>query len=93
LYVDGRLQDGDKFVVAPPDDASVWYYAELHGLSEVLYQPESDYFRLIVLVNPDEGQTPASVLEARGPGLEAASSCNLVETFGKIQVFECQESP
>ncbi|MEW6094749.1 MAG: glycosyltransferase family 39 protein [Chloroflexota bacterium] len=92
-FVESQLQADDKLVVAPPDDAPVWYYAELHGIYAALYMPESDFARLFVLVNPDEGQTPASVLEARGPGQESATSCNLLEIFGKIQVFDCQESP
>ncbi len=93
LFVESQLLEDDKLVVAPPDDASVWYYAELHGLYSAVYQPESGYDRLFVFVNPDEGQTPASVLSKRGPGQEAAPSCHLLQTFGKIQVYECQESP
>ncbi|MBI4732673.1 MAG: hypothetical protein HY781_11240, partial [Chloroflexi bacterium] len=92
LFVESQLETGDELVVAPPDDASVWYYAELHGLSAALYRPESAFDRLFVFVNPDEGQTPASVQDERGPGQEGASSCDLLQTFGKIQVFECWES-
>lgn len=89
LFAESQLEAGDELVVAPPDDASVWYYAELHGLSAVLYQPESVFDRLFVFVNPDEGQTPASVMDERGPGQDSVSLCNLLQTFGKIQIFEC----
>ena len=91
--VESRLETGEEKDVAPTDDASVWYYAELHGLSAVLYRSESAFDRLFVFVNPDEGQTPASVMDKRGPGQDSVSLCNLLQTFGKIQVFECWESP
>jgi hypothetical protein len=54
-----------------------------------VYQPDSAFDRLFVLVNPVEGQTPETVLAERGPGVEALASCNFLETFGKMEVFEC----
>jgi hypothetical protein len=91
LSVKSRLQTGDLIIVAPPDDAPVWYYSELHGIPVASFDTRSsDYKRALVLVDPVEGQTPASVIAERGPESETldVKSALLLNTFGKIQVFE-----
>jgi hypothetical protein len=85
------LQESDLIVVAPPDDAPVWYYSELHGIPDVRFDLRNSAFeRALVLVDPVEGQTPASVIAERGPDQAVldVDSARLLETFGKIQVFE-----
>ncbi|MFA5872894.1 MAG: glycosyltransferase family 39 protein [Anaerolineales bacterium] len=91
LFVQGQLQDDDLIIVAPPDDAAVWYYSELHGIMNTHFDPLIAFDRALVLVDPVEGQTPASVLEERGsnPAQVDVESCHLLETFDKILVFEC----
>jgi len=91
LFVQGQLQDDDLIIVAPPDDAAVWYYSELHGIMNTHFDPLIAFDRALVLVDLVEGQTPASVLEERGPdpALVDVESCHLLETFDKILVFEC----
>ncbi len=91
LFVQSQLQAGDLIVVSPPDDAPVWYYSELHGIPDVHFDVETAFERALVLVDPVEGQTPASVVVERGPdpALLSVESCSLLETFGKIQVFDC----
>lgn len=80
-------------VVAPPDDAPVWYYAELHGLSSLVYAGQMDCEQLFVLVNPSEGQTAASVIAGRGPLLTETPLCTRLETIGKIEIHACTVSP
>lgn len=91
LFVKGAAGEGDKLVVAPPDDAPVWYYAELHGLNGIVYGSDPVFARLFVLVDPGEGQTLETVLAERGPGPQAVNltSCGLMDTSGKLQVYEC----
>ncbi len=91
LFVQSQLQDDDLIIVAPPDDAAVWYYSELHGILNIHFDTLMTFNRLLVLVDPVEGQTPASVIAERGPdpALVDVGSCHLLETFNKIQVFEC----
>ena len=93
LFVQEHLQGADFLVVAPPDDAPVWYYAELHGLRERVYGGASAFDRLFVLVNPAEGQTPATVLAERGPALSEPPSCEKLEEIGKIHIFVCRVNP
>jgi hypothetical protein len=91
LFVQSQLQESDLIVVAPPDDAPVWYYSELHGIPSVRFDLRKLAFeRALVLVDPVEGQTPASVVAECGPDQTVldVESARLLETFGKIQVFE-----
>ena len=92
LFVQSQLQEGDLIVVASPDDAPVWYYSELHGIPDARFDIRNPAFeRTLVLVDPVEGQTPASVIAERGPDptLLDVESCNLLGSFGKMQVFVC----
>ena len=91
LFVQDQLQENDLIVVAPPDDAPVWYYSELHDIPDARFDyRNSACRRVLVLVDPVEGQTPASVVAERGPDqvILDVESAHLLETFGKIQVFE-----
>ncbi len=91
LFVQGHLQEEDLIVVAPTVDAAVWYYSELHGIPDIYFDSRNSNFqRAIVLVDLAEGQTPASVIAARGPApdLLEVNSASLLETFGDLQVFE-----
>ena len=92
LFVKSGMTSADGLVVAPPDDAPVWYYAERHGISEALSRAdESDQW--YVLVNPGEGQTTASVMEERGPEVRNSLACEPMDDFGKIIVYKCRETP
>lgn len=91
MFVQSQLQEGDLILVAPPDDAPVWYYAELHGIPDVHFDIEIAFERALTLVNPVEGQTVASVVAERGPdyGDLDLDACELLGVFGKVQVFDC----
>jgi 4-amino-4-deoxy-L-arabinose transferase-like glycosyltransferase len=92
LFVKADMEGEDGLVVAPPDDAPVWYYAERYGISNALARADVS-IQWYVLVNPDEGQTPDSVMEDRGPEGIDAIACVQLNTFGKIVVYQCQETP
>ncbi len=92
LFVLSQLQDDNLIIVSPPDDASVWYYSKLHHIPDALFDlrnPASG--RYLVMVDPAEGQTPASVIAERGPDTTPpdAGACILLSSFGKMQVFGC----
>jgi len=93
LFIRDQMQEDDWVVVAPTLDAPVWYYSELHGIPDGYFNSRSsDFQRLIVLVNPAEGQTLDSVISQRGPALQDldSGSAHLMGTFGSLQVFEVQ---
>jgi hypothetical protein len=91
LYLKSQLQREDLIIVKAPDDAPVWYYAELHGIPNTNFDIRLPFSRAFVLVDTVEGQTPASVIEKRGPvpAMINIESCQLQETINKIQVYEC----
>jgi hypothetical protein len=90
LFVQSQLQAGDLVIVSPPDDAVVWYYSELHGISNSYFDTHASFDRLLVLVDPSEGQTPAAVIADRDldQAVLDVGSARLLGTFGKMQVFE-----
>jgi len=92
MFVQSQLRGGDLIVVDSPDDAAVWYYSKLHHIPDTRFDLRKDASgRYLVLVDPGEGQTPGSVIAARGPdpSLLDARSCVLMQSFGKMQVFDC----
>ena len=91
LFVQSQLQEEDMILVAPPDDAPVWYYSELHGIPDARFDTQASAFgRALVIVDAEAGQTPASVIAERGPESTDldVESARLLDTFGKLQVFE-----
>ena len=91
LFIQGQLQDDDLIIVASPDDAMAWYYSELYGIMDIHFDTHIAFGRAFVLVDPEHGQTPASVIAKRGPapGLVDVESCHLLETFDNLLVFKC----
>ena len=92
LFVKADREAEDGLVVAPPDDAPVWYYAERHGISDALSHVELSP-QWYVLVNPGEGQTTNSVMAERGPLLVNPLACVKLKTFGKLTLYKCRETP
>ncbi len=93
LFVKSQLRENDVVVVAPPDDAAVWYYSELHKVPDSYFDMTITSFdRALVLVDTGENQTPEKVIDERGPESVSldAESAYLLGTFGKIQVFTVQ---
>ena len=92
VFIHGQLLEGDLIIVDWPDDAAVWYYSKLHNIPDFHFDLRNGASgRYLVLVDPDEGQTPASVIAARGPttSILDAQSCALMQSFGKMQIFDC----
>ena len=90
LFVREQLKEQDLIVVAPPDDAVVWYYSDVHGISLSHFDVRLPFERVLVLVDALEGQTPDSVLAERGPDVAVLNveSARPLGTFGKLQVVE-----
>ncbi len=91
LFVQSQLQDEDLIVVALQDNTPMWYYLEIHGINSTHLDPRIPFNRVLVLADPMGSETLASVIVERGPdpALVDVESCRLLETFDKIQVFEC----
>jgi hypothetical protein len=92
LFIQGQLRDKDLIIVSAPDDAVVWYYAQIHGIIEAHFDTTLPFDRALIMVDRLQGQTPASVIANRGPdpALIKVESCHLLQTLEKIEVFECQ---
>jgi 4-amino-4-deoxy-L-arabinose transferase-like glycosyltransferase len=72
LYLKSQLRQGDIVVVSDPDDAPLWYYFKLHQIPDsfVINIQHVPFQRAFVLVNPDYGQSLASVIDQRGPDIK-----------------------
>ncbi len=91
LFVQSQLQEQDLILVAPPDDAPIWYYSALHGIPDARFDTQAPAFgRALVIVDAEADQTPALVIAERGPESTDldVESARLLDTFGKLQVFE-----
>ncbi len=91
LYIQGRLVPQDLILVAPTDDAAVWYYSILHRIPNSYFErSRTDFESAYVIVNTAESQTIASVVAGRGP-LDSRldlNSARFLETFGSLEIFE-----
>lgn len=94
VFIQSQFREGDLIIVDSPDDAPVWYYSKLHDIPDSRFNLRNGATgRYLVLVDPGEGQTPASVIAARGPSslIPDAQSCVLMQSFGKMQIFDCPQ--
>ena len=94
VFIQRQLQEGDLIIIDSPDDAPVWYYSKLHNIPDSRFNLRIGASgRYLVLVDPGEGQTPASVIAARGPSSSIldAQACVLMQSFGKMQIFDCPQ--
>ena len=90
LFIQSHLQQDDLIVVSSPDDASVWYYSDLHGIPGAFFNTDnSTYKRVLVLVDTQWRQTLPWVLADRGPDEVQldTESAHLLGTIGTVQVF------
>lgn len=61
-------------VVAPEDDASIWYYADRYGLPKTIFDRNRPFSTVYVYVNPmnagfEEPRTLPEVVDRYGPGM------------------------
>ena len=91
LFVKDQLQNDDLIITALQDNTPVWYYFKLHGIMDAEYDPSIPFKRALLLTDLAEGQTLTSAIMERSPVQVVLDfgSCNLLESFGKMQVFVC----
>ncbi len=59
VFIQGQGQKGGLIIYAATDNGSMWYYSRLHNLPySNLDKRSSVPERYLVLLDPDEGQTP-----------------------------------
>jgi hypothetical protein len=67
LTIKDQLNTNDLIIIDPPNDAPIWYYSKIYGLSDSYFNKYLPFDQLFVIVSPSEGQTLQSVLQSRGP--------------------------
>ncbi len=91
LYLKGQLRQSDIVVVSDPDDAPLWYYFKLHQIPDsfVINIQHVPFRRAFVLVNPDYGQSLASVIDQRGPDIKQLdpASAQVVNQSGGTSTY------
>jgi hypothetical protein len=91
LFIQSHLQQDDLIVVSSPDDASVWYYSDLHGIPGACFKTDNpNYKRVLVLVDTQWHQTLSWVLADRGPDEAQLNieSAHLLGSIGTVKVYE-----
>lgn len=67
IYLSSHMNADDIVVVAPIDDAPLWYYFYKYDLSQDRFRRDIPFKRAFVVVSRKDGQTLDQVLEYRGP--------------------------
>jgi hypothetical protein len=89
IYFNSHLQQNDIVVVAPTDDAPLWYYFYKYDLSQEYFRRDVPFKRAYVLVNSDQDQSIENVLKQRGPdaGFLDRSTTYLVDSWGTLDLY------
>jgi uncharacterized membrane protein len=89
LALKDQLTPSDLIIIDPPQDAPVWYYSKLYGLSDRYYFKSKTFDRLFVIVSSTDGQSLQSVLQSRGPdpNLFDLAAANLIMNYGYLDTY------
>ncbi len=92
VYFTTHLQEKDIVVIAPIDDAPLWYYFNKYGLSEEYFRRDVPFKQAYVLVSRDQDQTIDTVLKVRGPdaGFLDRSTTRLIESWGNLDLYSIE---
>lgn len=89
VYLDEHLADQNIVVIAPVDDAPLWYYFYKYDMSQEYFRRDVPFRKAYVLVSRDQGQTLTNVLDMRGPdrGFLDLNTSVLLETWNQLDLY------
>jgi len=89
IYFDARLTKDDIVVIAPIDDAPLWYYFYKYDLPQETFRRDVPFKKAYVLVSRDQGQTLDDVLSVRGPDRIFLNMSTLapVAAWGSLELY------
>lgn len=92
LFLRDQVQPTDLIVVAPPQDALVWYYSHVYEIDMNHYKRELPFFRSLVVVDTRFSQTPQSVIEDRGPEpyFYRWDTAQMIKQIEYLQVYQIE---
>jgi len=88
-YLKAHLTADDILIIAPVDDAPLWYYFYKYDLPQEHFHRDVPFRRAYVLVSRDQEQTLDGVLDLRGPdrGFLKMDTLRLVNTWGELELY------
>jgi hypothetical protein len=63
LFLRGQLRDGDLIVVPSPENAPIWYYAKVDGISDQYFDANRLYDRAFIVTLPVKEQRAETLAE------------------------------
>ncbi len=92
IYLQGQLTQDDIVVIAPIDDAPLWYYFYKYNLSQDYFRRDVPFRKAYVLVSTNEDQTLQHVLDYRGPdpGFLLMSTTRREAAWGPLELYSIE---
>ncbi len=89
VYLSSELSEDDIVVIAPVDDAPLWYYFYKYNLSQEHFRRDIPFKRAFVFVSRNEDQTLSQVLDYRGPdpGFLGMDTARQVAVWGDLELY------
>lgn len=89
IYFSKELREGDIVVIAPIEDAPLWYYFYKYDLSQEYFRRDIPFQRAFVVVDRSQSQTLSQVLEYRGPdrGFLRMDTARKAASWGELDLY------
>ncbi len=92
IYLQAQLTEDDIVVIAPTDDAPLWYYFYKYDLPQNHFRRDIPFKKAYVLVSTNENQTLQHVLEYRGPdpGFLMMNTTRREAVWGSLELYSVE---
>jgi hypothetical protein len=89
IYLKDSLQPEEIVVIAPVDDAPLWYYFYKYDLPQKHFRRDIPFRKAYVLISRDQDQTLDQVLRERGPdrGFLDLTTTDYLSTWGSLDLY------
>jgi hypothetical protein len=89
LFLNDKLGEQDIIVAPSPEDAVLWYYSKVYGISDRYFVRNKSFTRAFIITSPGEGQYRKSVLAEFGlTDVVDLQTMKLVQGFSGLNIYE-----
>lgn len=89
LFLKDKLTEQDIIIAPSPQDAPLWYYSRVYGISNRYFDRNKSFTRAFIITLPSEGQYRKSVIEEYGlTDVIDLQSLKLLQGFSGLNIYE-----